>query len=239
MRIAVISDIHGNLTALEAVLQDVDTFKPDATVCLGDLAYKGPQPAECIERICALGIPCVHGNTDLYLLKAAGYPPTGCYPVGMPLPLHLQWHLDRLGKEHLDYLAGLPFSHRLEADDVRILFVHASPKDCISALRPTMPIDKIAELTWEMDADWLVMGHIHSPFAMRFAGSLLVNTGAVGFSLDYEWRAAWALLDTTTRSVSLRRVEFSVETAVAAARQTGFPFGAEWYDRALRMGYHN
>ncbi|HWI65194.1 MAG TPA: metallophosphoesterase family protein [Symbiobacteriaceae bacterium] len=238
MRIAVISDIHGNLTALEAVLKDVQASRPDATVCLGDLAYKGPQPAECVARIRDMGLACVHGNTDLYLLKAAGMPPTGCYPVGMTLPLHLQWHLDRLGKDHLEYLAGLPFSHRIEADGIRLLFVHASPKDCISTLRPST-VDKIADLTWEMDADWCVMGHIHSPFAFRFAGSMLINAGAVGFSLDYEWRASWALLDTATRSVSLHRVEFSIEEAVAAARKVEFPFGADWYDRALRMGYHN
>jgi len=239
VRIAVISDIHGNLPALDAVLRDIQTHKPDATVCLGDLAYKGPQPAECVKRIRELGIPCVHGNSDLYLLHIAGIAPTRPLPPGFTLPLHLKWHTEKLGEGGLRYLAELPFEHRIDADGIRLLFVHANPKDCLACIRPTMGVEKIADLTWEMDADWLVMGHIHSPFAFRFAGGLLINCGAVGYSLDYEWWASWALLDTATRSVSLQRVEFSIADAVAAARQSDFPFGADWYDRALRMGYHN
>lgn len=239
MRIAVISDIHGNLTALEAVLEDIQGGRPDVTICLGDLAYKGPQPAECIGRVAELGLPCVHGNTDLYLLQTAGIKPTHPLPAGAVLPLHLQWHVQRLGKAELEYLAGLPFEHRLDSDGVRLLFVHATPKDTISCIRPTNPVDKIADQMWEMDADWLVMGHVHSPFMFRFAGSLLINAGAVGYSLDYDWRASWALLDTDAGSVTFRRVKYDVEKAAAAARESGFPFGADWYDRALRMGYHN
>lgn len=239
MRIAVISDIHGNLAALEAVLGDVAAQRPDATICLGDLAFKGPQPAECVARIRELGIPCVHGNTDLYLLQIAGVAPTRPLPEGVDLPLYLKWHVERLGSENLAYLAGLPFEHRLEADGVRIRFLHATPQDCVSALRPSTPTEKIAERLAGLDADWLVMGHIHTPFLFRFAGTVLVNTGAVGFSLDYDWRASYALLDTGTGSVALRRVAYSIDEAVAAAAATGFPFGAAWYGQALRMGYHN
>lgn len=239
MKIAVISDIHGNLTALEAVLRDVAGQRPDATVCLGDLAYKGPQPAECTDRIRQLAIPCVHGNTDLYLLHCANIAPTRPLPEGINLPGYLKWHVDRLGPENLAYLAGLPFEHRLEADGVRIRFVHANPQDAVAPLRPTSPLEKIQALTTNLDADWLIMGHIHTPFAFRFAGNLLINAGAVGFSLDYDWRASWALLDTSTGAVSLRRVTYSIDDAVTAARDAGFPFGADWYEKALRMGYHN
>jgi putative phosphoesterase len=238
LKIAVISDIHGNLTALEAVLRDVAGQNPDATICLGDLAYKGPQPAECTDRIRQLGIPCVHGNTDLYLLHCANIAPTRPLPEDVNMPGYLQWHVDRLGPDHLAYLAGLPFDHRIDVDGVRIRFVHANPQDAVTPLRPTSPLEKIQALTANVEADWLVMGHIHSPFVFRFAGNLLVNTGAVGFSLDYDWRASWALLDTATGSVTLRRVTYSIDDAVAAAEAAGFPFGADWYRKALQMGYH-
>jgi len=239
LKIAVISDIHGNLTALEAVLRDVAGQHPDATICLGDLAYKGPQPAECTDRIRQLGIPCVHGNTDLYLLHCANIAPTRPLPEDVNMPGYLQWHVDRLGPDHLAYLAGLPFDHRIDVDGVRIRFVHANPQDAVTPLRPTSPLEKIQALTANLEADWLVMGHIHSPFVFRFAGNLLVNTGAVGFSLDYDWRASWALLDTATGSITLRRVPYSIDDAVAAAAAAGFPFGADWYRKALQMGYHN
>lgn len=241
MRIAVISDIHGNLAALEAVLDDIDAQRPDALVCLGDLAFKGPQPAECVTRIRELSIPCVHGNTDLYLLHQAGIAPTRPLPAGVVLPEdivpYLAWHIERLSPADLQFLAGLPFEHRLEADGVKLLFVHANPQDCIAAIRPTDPSDAVAAKVKEMGADWLITGHIHTPFLFRHGGKLLINPGAVGFSLDYDWRAAWALLDTQQGTVELHRVEYDRAAAVAAARERAFPFDWKWYAEVLETGF--
>lgn len=240
MRIAIISDIHGNLAALEAVLADIGPESADAMVCLGDLAFKGPQPAECVRRIRELGIPCIHGNTDLFLVMAAGRTPKRPLPDGFALPEalppSLAWPLARLTDEDLDYLAGLPFSHRLEADGQTVLFVHASPQDAMNGIVPTMGAEEIRPLLQGERADWIIAGHVHQPYAFRFEGRWLANPGAVGFSLDGDGRASYAVLDTARSRFELRRVPYDVDAAVAAARERDFYADPDRYGEALRSG---
>lgn len=241
MRFAVFGDVHGNLAALEAVLADLSAQRPDGAVCLGDLAFRGPQPAECVRRVRALGVPCVHGNTDLMLLAAAGgaaarHVPDACRARPVMLPF-LGWHVDRLAAADLEYLAALPSAHRVGADGVRVLFVHATPGDCVSTILPLQREEDLRVHLEAADADVLVMGHVHRAFAFRHGGVLLVNAGAVGFSLDGDWRPAYAVLDTVHGSVELRRVAYDVERALAAARESGFPVPVEEYEQALRSGW--
>lgn len=237
MKIAVISDVHGNLPALEAVLRDVEQQGADLTVCLGDLAFKGPAPGECVRRIRTLGIPCVHGNTDLALLHAAGHPGARPLPEGYTVDLDqmpfLNWHLSRMADAELDYLAGLPFDYRVAG----IQFVHASPRDCNAAIRPGQPADVLADRLHGTTAQCVVMGHIHEPFVQRLGERLLINAGAVGFSLDRDWRPAYVLLGTEGGAVIHRRVEYAIDEAVALARSQGFCFPPDWYGETLRQGW--
>lgn len=241
MRIAVLSDLHGNLPALEAVWADIKLTRPDLTVCLGDLSFKGPWPGECVAFMRDLGIPCVHGNTDLGLLDAAGRLTPDRLPAGWRRPEgilpYYQWHLARLSEADLGFLEGLPSEHRIAADGQNLLCVHANPRDCLAGIVPCSAAAEIADLTAGEEADWLVMGHVHQAFAFRFGGRWLVNTGAVGFSLDRDWRASYALVDTGAASVTLRRVEYSIEQAVSEARARSFCFDPDWYGEALRQGW--
>jgi putative phosphoesterase len=238
MRIAVISDIHGNLTALEAVLNDLAGQPYDAMVCLGDLAYKGPQPAECVARVRSLGIPVIHGNTDLMLLTQTDLTPLRPLPAAVPdaLAPYLRWHVERLSRADLAYLAALPFEHYIAADGVRVQFVHATPQDCVSIIQPTDPWEQWQNRVGAIAADWLVAGHIHRPYAFRAAGKQLINPGAVGFSLDGDWRASYAMLDTARGSITLSRVAYAIDKAVAAAREAGFCFDPAQYGENLRNG---
>jgi putative phosphoesterase len=241
VRIAALGDIHGNLTALEAVLADIARQDVQAVVCLGDLAFRGPQPEACVARVRGLGIPCVYGNTDLLLLSATPGPraadvPAACRAPEAALPW-VRWHLERLSPADLEYLAALPFAHRLEADGQRLLFVHATPRDCTSNLEPHQPAEAVADLLRGAEADWVLFGHVHRAFAFRADGVQLVNTGAVGFSLDGDWRAAYAIVDTASGSIELRRVAYDLERAVRAAREAGFCFPLEEYAAALRRGF--
>ena len=237
LRIAVISDIHGNLPALEAVLKDVAAQSVEATVCLGDLAFKGPMPGECVTRIRELGIPCVHGNTDLMLLQVTDLTPVGTLPDWGRFPTELrpflEWHVNRMSRTDLEFLAGLPFSYQMEG----VRFVHASPQDCVTGIKPRDDREAITERVLDLDADCLVMGHIHQAFAFRMAGKMLVNAGAIGFSQDRNWRASYAVLDTERGSVSLMRVPYDLEALVTEARARGFCFEPEWYGQILRDGY--
>jgi predicted phosphodiesterase len=241
MRIAAISDIHGNLTAFEAVLQAIEKQPVDAVVCLGDLAFKGPRPGECVARVRSLGIPCIHGNTDLYLLQVVGLEPTRPLPGIDLIPPdalpYFRWHVERMSREDLQYLAALPFEHRLAADGLTLQFVHATPQDVIAAIRPCGSHEEIQARLAGTVADWVIMGHIHEPFCFRHGGKTLINTGAIGFSLDRDWRASYAVLDTANRSVHLHRVAYDIDAAVAAARRAGFCFDPDWYGGALRQGF--
>lgn len=241
MRIAILSDIHGNLAALEAVLADLQGQLIDQMVCLGDLAFKGPQPGECVARIRNLGIPCIHGNTDLSLLEVAGLTPTRPLPPGNEMQPdaepYFRWHVEHMNREDLTYLANLPFSHRIETGGQSLLFVHASPQDVIAPVRPTMTPDAVRPVLAGEQADWIILGHVHEPFAFRFEGRYLANPGAIGFSLDGDPRAAYAILDTARSSFELYRVAYDIDAAVAAAREREYCFDPDWYGQALRKGF--
>lgn len=241
MLIAAFGDMHGNRTALEAVLDDMAAQRIDALICMGDLAFRGPQPAECLARIRALGVPCVYGNTDQMLLSAvpgewSARVPPACAAPPASLPW-VRWHTQRLSAADLAYLAALPFEHRLEANGQRLCFVHATPQDCISAILPTDPAAALDARLDGVGADWLVMGHTHQAFAFRHGSAQLLNTGAVGFSLDRDPRASYAVLDTAHGTITLRRVAYDRDAAVAAARRSGFCFPLNEYEAALRDGF--
>lgn len=199
MRDGVISDVHGNMTALNAVLKELDKMHLDQVVCLGDLAFKGPSPGECVRLIKGLGIPCVFGNTDLYLLSASNltsHSPMSYEPSQAELP-YLQWHISRMSSMELEYLADLPFEYRMECDGQKN--VHETPRDYFSAIQPTDSVGELESTLQDVEADWIFMGHTHRPFAFRHREINLVNTGAIGFSLDRERRASYCIVDTSSR----------------------------------------
>lgn len=236
MRIAVISDIHGNLTALEAVLADLAGERVDQIVCLGDLAFKGPQPAECVARIRELGIPCIRGNTDVVLVAFAGPTPPPPQEVPPEFADKYRWPAERLSTEDVAFLAALPFDYRLKTDGQALRFVHASPKHVAAGITPAMSPEQIRALLEDDRSDWLVCGHVHRAFAFRFEDRWLVSPGAVGFSLDGDGRAAYAVLDTARCRIELRRVAYDVDAQVEAARERGFCYDPDRYGQALRSG---
>jgi len=240
MRIAILSDIHGNVPALEAVLADAREQGAEQLICLGDLAFMGPQPGECVARIRDLGIPCIHGNTDLFLLEAAGITPNR--PLSLPkgaldgmMPT-LRWQVERMARADLEFLAALPFSHRMKVDGQTLLFVHASPHDVMAGIRPTMSPDEIRPLLRGEEADWIIVGHVHEPYVFRFEGRWLANPGAVGAPRDGDSRASYAILDTARSSFAVRRVAYDWEAAVAAARERGFFMDPDRYGTYLAQG---
>src|SRR5215510_2823867 len=127
--VAVISDIHGNVAAFDAVLADLITQPHEAVVIAGDLALFGPRPAEALARVQAQNVPTIYGNTDAFFLDAARV-------AGDP---GLQWVHARIGEEGVAYLASLPFEHRITPPDGSspgddLLIVHASPTDVNNAV---------------------------------------------------------------------------------------------------------
>ncbi len=157
MRPAAFGDIHGNLPALEAALADIRGRGADAAVCLGDLAFKGPSPGECVARIRDEGIACVQGNTDVYLADEANGRsrsiPEG-YGFTPGIRSYLDWHLARLAPKNVDYLDSLPPALAFEAGPGSLLAVHGTPGNLWGNIVPGQPLEAVAAAVAGAGAGW-------------------------------------------------------------------------------------
>ena len=245
-RLAVLSDIHGNLLALEAVLADIAARgASDATWVLGDLVAFCPWPSETLARLRALpDVAFLQGNTDRYLV-------TGRRPVAlvrspddwasMPETLagrdaNFRWTVERLSYADYEFLRDLP--PRLEMDVPGyggVLAVHATPVDDETNLYPGTPDGEVLGYLAGLNARLVLYGHTHRPVDRTVGGVRLVNDGSVGLPLDDDPRPAYALLDFEGGecSVTIRRVDYDAEVVIAELERVGHPARA-WLVHILR-----
>lgn len=246
-RLAVLSDLHGNLPALEAVLADIGTQgRPDCTWVLGDLAVFCPWPAETLDRLRELpDVAFLRGNTDRYLVTGRRPAFPACTAddwAAMPSWLeereaNLRWTVERLPYTDYEFLRDLP--RRLETDVPgygRIMAVHATPQDDESNLLPDAPLELIRAALTGVDARLLLYGHTHRPVDRTVDGVRLVNAGSVGLPMDSDPRAAYALVDFEGGqcAVVVRRVAYDVAGVIAEVERVGHP-GRRWVGAALRL----
>jgi putative phosphoesterase len=223
MRIAIISDIHGNLPALEAVLVDVAKQHPDAVYCLGDLVGYGASPNEVSDRIRIEGMPTIMGNYD----DGVGFDRDECGcayrdPVERELgDRSLAWTKAQTTPFSKAFLRTLLKELRFEADGKRVLLVHGSPRKMNEYLFEDRPISSFQRLAASSNADIIAFGHTHKPYQRTVDGVLFVNAGSVGKPKDLDWRACWVMLDAGT--VAFHRVTYDVANAAAAIRATNLP----------------
>jgi putative phosphoesterase len=223
MRLAIFSDIHGNLQALDAVLADIHAQKPDAIYCLGDLVGYGAAPNEVTARIRAEKIPTVMGNYD----DGVGFERDECGcayrdPIDQELgDRSLAWTKARTTAENKAFLRTLLKEIRFEADGKRILLVHGSPRRLNEYLFEDRPISSFQRLAAASNADIIVFGHTHKPYVKDVDGVLFVNDGSVGKPKDLDWRACYIVIE--HGAATFRRVEYDVKAAAAAIRATELP----------------
>jgi putative phosphoesterase len=223
MRIAILSDIHGNLQALDAVLADIRSQKPDAVYCLGDLVGYGGNPNEVTERIRRAGFPTVMGNYD----DGVGYDRDECgcaYTEERDRLLgdrSLAWTKAHATDENKAFLRTLAKEIRFEADGKRMLLVHGSPRKMNEYLFEDRPISSFQRLAGSSNADVIVFGHTHKPYTKDVNGVLFLNAGSAGKPKDGDWRACYVLLQ--DGAATFQRLEYDVTAAAAAIRATGLP----------------
>ena len=211
MRVAAISDIHGNLPALEAVLREVERDRPDLMVFCGDVA-SGPMPAETIARLMTLeGARFVRGNADRGLIEEFDGRP----PSEMPGPF-AGWCARQITRQHRDFLAS--FEDTVAVDGVdglgRVLFCHASPRNDTDIFTIETPDDRVRALISGAAADVVVCGHTHMQFDRMVDRIRIVNAGSVGMPYG-EPGAYWAWLGP---ALTLRRTGYDREAAAARIR---------------------
>jgi putative phosphoesterase len=226
MKIAVLSDIHANIHALEAVWDDLKNENPDVIYCLGDLVGYGAFPNEVISFIRNHEVPTVLGNYD----EGVGFDLKDCGCIYRdPFLSHLgdlslRWSREVTHPENKRFLRSLPIQIRLEDQRPHLLFVHGSPRKVNEYLyedRPEATFERIAKLA---GCDVLLFGHTHLPYQKRVANTLFVNIGSVGKPKDGDPRAGYVLLSLKRRpKVKYRRVAYDVEAASRSIRQSELP----------------
>ncbi len=230
MRLAVVSDIHGNLAAFEAVLADLRETSPDLILHGGDLAHGGSRPAEIVDHIRALNWPGVLGNVDEMLQNpqsltdfAAQIPQM--QPLISPIEEMAAWTRTALGEARVTWLGALPRLHLVE----NLAVVHASPATTWRSPTPESTDASFESVYSPLERPIVVYGHVHRSF-IRVVGSLtVINAGSVSLSYDGDPRAAYLLLDDDHPTI--RRVEYDVEREVQALGNSPH---ADWTIKMLR-----
>lgn len=236
MRIGVLSDVHGNFTALQAVLADLQREAIDLYLILGDLVLMGPQPAECLERLRALS-PAVFilGNTDHRIYEPPDESEVENDKDRLIMSL-IYWAQSKLTAEQVDFIRGFERTHELDLTSGRLLAYHGAPNHIAGVIRADTPEQELERLFAGYDASYGIGGHTHLPMLRSWGQRTLINPGSVGapFRLDEQHfrphRAEYGVLtDEDGRlDISLRRVPVDVEAMRRAARVSGMPDAQGW-----------
>jgi len=210
MRVGLVSDVHGNAPALEAVLEAMPSV--DVLVHAGDVVGYGPHPEAVVDTFRRRGIRSIRGNHD----RGIGSIETFADRYSETATRALRWTRDQLSNADRRYLTGLP--EELTVADGRLRVVHGSPADPDEYVYPGDISPRLLD-----GEDVLALGHTHQQVARGFADGLVVNPGSVGRPRDDDPTAAYAVLDLETTALHLRRVEYPVAEVKQAIRRRGLP----------------
>jgi len=229
-RLAVFSDVHGNVSALEAVRKAVKAAKPEATMIAGDLVLNGPEPTAALDAIREMeqaGAIVIQGNTDVAVADfdyAAAFP---WMTEGVPdsIQAAAEWAHEQLGEERLEWLRRLPAERRIRLDETLVLACHASPGSQTSGFDRDLDVSVTVERAARTDARVICCGHTHIPEVRDLGWKLIVNDGSAGYAFDGEPTASWALIDFDGEDVTadIRRAEFDVMAVSEALSRRGLP----------------
>ena len=219
MRVAAIYDVHGNLPALEAVLQDIRQAEVDQVVVGGDVV-PGPMPRETLTRLLDLDIPVqfIQGNGDREVLAQM----SGTEPVSVPERFRevVRWSAQQLHPEYGQRLAGWPATLRIEIHGLgEVLFCHATPRNDTEIFTRVTPEERLLPVFGGLDVPVVVCGHTHMQFDRTIGSARVVNAGSVG--MPYGEPGAWWLL--LGPDVQFRQTSYDLEKAAGRIRETAYP----------------
>jgi predicted phosphodiesterase len=221
VRLAVFSDIHGNIRAFDACLDDLRAQGgADVVVGAGDYCMDGPYPREVLARLRELSAVCIRGNTDRYIADRETFPDTD--PDEGP---NVAWQRERLGDEWVAWLGALPFALHFGEGADGLLAVHANPKTDDEHIWPDAPDAFLERVTSRVVERTIAFGHLHLPYTRMWRDRLFVNVASAGLPKDGDARAGYAIL--TQRpggwQVKHRRVDFDVDKVARDIEKSGMP----------------
>jgi predicted phosphodiesterase len=233
MRIGLISDIHGNFIALEAVLENINEHPVDLLVCLGDVATIGPQPKQVLEKLKGLDCTFIMGNHDATLLDMSRILH---YQIGSNLTATVEWCAQKLDSSDLDFLCSFkPYVEIPLENDLGLLCYHGSPQSNTDQVLAATTVDELARLFTGLDNRFLAGGHTHIQMMRQYDGRLVINPGSVGspFKTAFEsgirpvllpW-AEYGIIEykDDVMSVDLRRVPFDMTVFTKILKESDMP----------------
>lgn len=219
MRIAVLSDIHSNLAALEAVLDDLPEV--DELLCSGDLVGYGAEPNEVIDLVRKEQIRCVMGNHDY---AAVTGDVRGMNHLAAQAAL---WTHRVLTEENRKFLRSLPLESKIKLSGKTVYLTHGSPRDPLwEYVFPDISNSSLLEIMREVEADISVFGHTHVPMLRKIFGKLVLNPGGVGQPRDFDARAGYAILELDEKeepTIQFKRVKYDIDRTARKIREAGLP----------------
>jgi putative phosphoesterase len=232
---AVITDIHGNLPALQAALARIEELGIRSVFCGGDLVGYGPDPNEVIALIAQRAIPTIYGNYDYAIARdeedcGCAYVTQHDRELGQ---LSVNWTLANTNRESKESMRALPFDLHFLVGGVAVHLVHGSPRKVNEYLFEDKPARLYERLAAAESDPVLVFGHTHKPWVHEYGGVLFVNCGSVGKPKDGDARGAFAVLTAVgdSAAVTIERVDYDAEAVAAEVRAAGLP--GEFADKLL------
>jgi len=237
MKVAVLSDIHGNEVALDAVLEDIERQEIEEIIYLGDLVAKGPQPLKVVNKLDSLELACwLQGNTDMWFEEITeDWEPT-CDREEYLYEFY-KYMDGLLAEDIVSLLTSLSVEDDLQFKGVDIRCVHGSPRSVIEIMDGSTGEGELKEMVAEVEEDVIVCGHSHRPYIGEIEEKKIINVGSVGSPYDGDNRASYAVLEITAGQIEseIKRVDYNIEKLLTIADKRDFPFLDE-YAESLRNG---
>lgn len=224
MKLAFISDIHGNAAALDAVLRDIKLKSVDQVFVLGDLCYREIEPKRALELVRSLECDVIRGNADEWVVRGVSEGEVPEQALEM-MNKERDWIVSQLDEESIEYLRKLPTELNLIFGDVTIHAFHATPNSLFDIVKTDDSNEVLTEKLMVKQADLYIYAHIHKPYIRCVNGKYIINCGSVGLPFDGLKRASYTLIDIEAGSfqVSNVRVNYDVEGVIQQFNESDYP----------------
>ncbi|MCV9885982.1 metallophosphoesterase family protein [Metabacillus halosaccharovorans] len=237
MKIAFISDIHGNAVALEAVLEDLKKKNIEKICILGDICYRGPEPKRSLELIQSLQAEVIKGNADEWVVRGVrqGEVPDGALEM---MNKEREWIISNLESTDIGYLSQLPTELHLNEHGIEIFAFHATPTSLFEVIPQNAEDCLLHEkVLSKKDATIYLYAHIHKPYIRYINGRVIMNIGSVGLPFDGVTKASYGIItiDESGFSTSIERVGYDIEKVMKQYREAGYP-NADMMIQVLKNG---
>lgn len=224
MKFAVLSDIHGNMFALNAVLEDMKKFNPERVFCLGDLAMAGPEPDKTIDFVRKQNWTVIQGNTDAMIVNFSESLFEKLKKSAPIMANALKSDVENITDDNKKYLKNLPANHEETIENLKFLFVHGSPRKNDENVFPNMSAEEIEEIFKNVNADVVFCGHTHMPCGYQTKNKVtVVNDGSVGRPFTDNPQACYVIAEAKNGALEIehRMVDYDKESAkkILAKRQ--------------------